>query len=67
VTARKCFETEPLGIDSWDPKMRAVPIRFTIAAGTLAAWILRLPGHRARPDGGEGRVFPFDRSDQIAT
>jgi VWFA-related protein len=31
----KVFETEALGADSWDPKTRAVPIRFTIAAGSL--------------------------------
>jgi len=33
----KVFETDPLGVDSWDPKTRAVPIRFTIAAGSLPA------------------------------
>jgi VWFA-related protein len=32
----KVFETEPAGADSWDPKTRAVPIRFTIPPGTLA-------------------------------
>jgi VWFA-related protein len=31
----KMFETDPLGVDSWDPKTRALPIRFTIARGTL--------------------------------
>jgi VWFA-related protein len=31
----KVFETEAIGIDTWDPKTRAVPIRFTIARGSL--------------------------------
>ena len=31
----KIFETEPLGIDKWDPKSRAVPIRFTIPPASL--------------------------------
>ncbi len=31
----KVFETEPLGVDEWDPKSRAVPIRFTIPPASL--------------------------------
>lgn len=31
----KVFETDALGVDRWDPKSRTVPIRFTIAGGTL--------------------------------
>jgi VWFA-related protein len=31
----KVFETEPLGIDDWDPKLRAVPIRLSIPPATL--------------------------------
>jgi hypothetical protein len=34
----KAFDTEMLDIaDGWDPKTRAVPIRFTIAPGSLVA------------------------------
>jgi VWFA-related protein len=33
----KVFETDALGADSWDPKTRAVPIRFTIPPGSLPA------------------------------
>jgi VWFA-related protein len=35
----KVFETDPVALDDWDPKLRAVPIRFTLAAGTLAAGV----------------------------
>jgi VWFA-related protein len=31
----KVYETDPLGIDSWDPKLRAVPIRFSIPLSDL--------------------------------
>jgi hypothetical protein len=31
----KVFETEMLAVDTWDPKTKALPIRFTIAPGTL--------------------------------
>jgi VWFA-related protein len=31
----KVSETSPTGFDEWDPKLRAVPIRFTLASGTL--------------------------------
>jgi hypothetical protein len=31
----KLFETEPMAVDEWDPTLRAVPIRVTIAPGTL--------------------------------
>lgn len=31
----KVLETDPIGADSWDPKTRAVPIRFTMAPGSL--------------------------------
>ncbi len=31
----KAFETDPMAVEDWDPKLRAVPIRFTIAPGTL--------------------------------
>jgi VWFA-related protein len=33
----RVFETPPVGIDRWDATTRALPIRFTIAPGTLAA------------------------------
>jgi hypothetical protein len=33
------FETEPLGVDEWDPKTRALPIRLGVPAGQLQ------PGH----------------------
>ena len=29
------FETEPLSVDTWDPKLKAVPIRLSIPPGTL--------------------------------
>jgi hypothetical protein len=29
----KVFETEPLAVEAWDPKSRAVPIRFTLSLG----------------------------------
>jgi hypothetical protein len=32
----KVFETDPAGVDTWDPKTRAVSIRFTIVGGSLA-------------------------------
>jgi hypothetical protein len=32
----RVFETPPLGVEQWDAKTRALPIRFTIAPGTLA-------------------------------
>lgn len=32
----KVYETPPLGSDKWDPKTKALPIRFTIAPGTVA-------------------------------
>jgi VWFA-related protein len=31
----KVFESEAVGIDTWDPKTRALPIRLHVAAGTL--------------------------------
>ena len=31
----KMFETEPMGVDEWDSKLRAVPIRITIPPGAL--------------------------------
>jgi VWFA-related protein len=31
----KVFETDPLALESWDPKLRAVPIRFTLSLGQL--------------------------------
>jgi hypothetical protein len=33
----KVFETEAIGLEVWDPKTKAVPIRLTIPAGQLAA------------------------------
>lgn len=32
----RVFETEPVGLEVWDPKTKAVPIRLTIPAGQLA-------------------------------
>jgi VWFA-related protein len=32
----KVFETEPIGLEVWDPKTKAVPIRLAIPAGQLA-------------------------------
>src|SRR5262249_17231036 len=29
------FETEPLGLDAWDPKTKALPIRLAVPAGQL--------------------------------
>jgi VWFA-related protein len=29
----KVFETDPLALEAWDPKLRAVPIRFTLSIG----------------------------------
>jgi hypothetical protein len=33
----RAFETPPLGVDQWDAKTRALPIRVTIPPGTLTA------------------------------
>lgn len=32
----KVFESEPIGVDEWEPKTKALPIRLSVAAGTLA-------------------------------
>jgi hypothetical protein len=32
----KAFETDPLAVDSWDAKTKALPIRFTIAPDSIA-------------------------------
>src|SRR5262249_20869382 len=32
---KKIFETEPLAVDTWDAKTKALPIRFTIAPNSV--------------------------------
>jgi hypothetical protein len=31
----KVFESEPIGVDTWDPKSKSVPIRLAVAPGKL--------------------------------
>ena len=56
--AAKIFEAEPLDInDGWDPKSKAVPIRFAVALAQAAARRLRLPGDGARPRRGKAAFW----------
>lgn len=51
------FETEPLGVDAWDAKTRAVPIRFTIAPGSLPPGVYDCQVSVLDPTGGKAAFW----------
>ena len=53
----KVFETDPMAVDDWNAKLRAVPIRFSIPPGSLPPGELRLPGDGARSEREQGGVL----------